>query len=171
MEHRQAPLNETVPSAGTAAEGAARRRRLPVSLRLVAYLFLLVGTAASAGTAVELLTHPVSLSPAVLGLPIGVGLLRLRGGWRLCALIYVWACVLSSAAAALLFLLNAAPQMTWLLGRPVGPVERWVGLPIAGFAMAVATWQLQVLRSPSVGALFVEGASARRPVPEERSAR
>ena len=122
----------------------------PTSLTVVAWLFILVGILAVVSTAARALSGTITLNSAVLALPGGIGLLRVRRGWRmfcLCALcVGVLGSVLLSAGAIY------SPQKIHLPGLGV-PSPYFVVL-VAVASTLVYVWAYWVLTRKDVCALF-----------------
>ena len=127
-----------------------QRPPLP-DLRLVAYLYLLGGIAAIVHMVVAWLRgHPL-LNFAVVFLPVGWGLLRLRRGWRRRAVVItVVMPLVGLAMSGYLYLISGRAQVKWV-GSGQGTV---VGIVIGVLLLAVVIWQLRVLTSARTKALF-----------------
>lgn len=127
------------------------RPPLPWDLRLVAYLYLLGGIAAIAHMVVAATAGRPLLNAAVVFLPVGWGLLRLRRGWRRRAVVITVALpLLGLAMAGYLYLMSARPLVKWV-GSGQGRV---VTIVTAVLLLAVVIWQLRVLTSARTKALF-----------------
>ena len=128
-----------------------QRPPLPWDLRLVAYLYLLGGIAAIVHMVVAWLRgHPL-LNFAVVFLPVGWGLLRLRRGWRRRAVVMtVVMPLVGLAMSGYLYLMSGRAQVKWV-GSGQGQV---VGIITGVLLLAVVIWQLRVLTSARTKALF-----------------
>jgi hypothetical protein len=128
-----------------------QRPPLPWDLRLVAYLYLLGGIAAIVHMVVAATAGRPLLNAAVVFLPVGWGLLRLRRGWRRRAVVITVAVpLLGLAMAGYLYVMSGRAVVKWL-GSGQGPV----GVIIIGvLLLAVVIWQLRVLSSARTKALF-----------------
>jgi hypothetical protein len=94
--------------------------------------------------------HPL-LNFALVFLPVGWGLLRLRRGWRRRAVVMtVVLPLLGLAMSGYLFLMSGRPQVRWV-GSGQGPV---VAIVTGVLLLAVVIWQLRVLTSARTRALF-----------------
>src|SRR5262245_3601359 len=60
---------------------------LPRSLKTVMALYMLAGLAGLALTLYSVVREEWTVSPLLAGLPIGIGLVRLKEGWRVCAIV------------------------------------------------------------------------------------
>ncbi|MFK7959061.1 MAG: hypothetical protein AB8G96_00925 [Phycisphaerales bacterium] len=126
----------------------------PLSLTIVAWLFLLDGFGSVLGMIHGLANQRVWLSLGLLGIPVGFGLMRYRSGWRTCALALLWLEFL----AIPVFLIVLASQN----GRPY--VQFWgyrqeldstaplyFMLPLV---FLFALWQYRVLTRPDIRRRF-----------------
>jgi hypothetical protein len=128
-----------------------QRPPLPWDLRLVAYLYLLGGIAAIVHMVVAATAGRPLLNAAVVFLPVGWGLLRLRRGWRRRAVVITVAVpLLGLAMAGYLYLMSGRAVVKWL-GSGQGPVG---GIIIGVLLLALVIWQLRVLSSARTKALF-----------------
>ena len=66
------------------------KSHIPVSLKVVAVLFILGGIHSVIEVVLDLMQSKININFGVLGLFIGPGLLALRRGWRTCALVFTW---------------------------------------------------------------------------------
>jgi hypothetical protein len=104
----------------------------------------------------------IFLNIGVLGLFIGIGLLRFSRGWRTCALAFLWIALIGLPLAALAFLfLEGAVDYT-LFGRRMGEAPRVVGVTLAAALFALALWQYRVLTRPDIRKVFGVSAEQRR---------
>jgi len=85
----------------------------PLSLVIVAVLFILAGVAAAWDVVSSLFHSRVSFNFCVLMLFAGIGLLRFKRGWRTCALAFVW--VFFAGAFLGLGVLIFSPE-SWTIG-------------------------------------------------------
>jgi hypothetical protein len=117
---------------------------VPLSLKIVAGLFIFEGVCAAIWTLLSLMHGRVYLPGdlGILGLFIGPGLLRFSRGWRTCALVFLWITLVATSIVALLLLISRKPINVGALG--------W--LAVRGFVPAL--WQSWVLTRPNVRALF-----------------
>lgn len=130
------------------------KKSIPVSLTIVAILFILGGISAAIEIAVSLVHNHLNLNFGVLGIFIGPGLLKLSRGWRTCALIFTWIALIGIPIIALLFITARGPLDFKIFGQVVGHTSKDLGLLMAGIIFAVALWQYHVLTRPDVKELF-----------------
>jgi hypothetical protein len=125
----------------------------PIALKVVAWLFIIFGVLAVLEIVAALFAGRVSLNVGVLGIFVGRGILRLRRGWRTCALVLLWLCMIIVSVVAVMILAGAG-KMT-LFGTRVGRHEALVfGLPLTLGYLALGIWQYRVLTRPDVRRLF-----------------
>ncbi len=131
-----------------------KQRPLPTVLVAVAALFILAGLGAVFDVLVSLAHSRISLNTGVLGLFVGVGLLRLQPGWRTCALVALWLTMILAPIAFMYVAGSSVPVHLVVFGEDVGDAPKsWFALPcILAFVMAL--WQYKVLTSPEISALF-----------------
>ena len=130
---------------------APPRPPLPWDLRLVGYLYLLGGLAAVVHMLVAAVAgHPL-LNVAVVFLPVGLGLLRLRRAWRRRAIVITVALPLVGLAmTGYLYMLNGRSMVQWV-GFAQGTA---VGIVACASLLALVIWMVRVLSSPRTRALF-----------------
>ncbi len=127
---------------------------IPISLKVVAFLFILSGLFSLIEIVVSLLHSHLNLNFGVLGLFIGPGLLRLSRGWRTCGLVFLWIAMIGSPIIALLFMTVSGPLDFTLFGQQAGHVSKEFGMVLAALAFALAVWQYRVLTRTDVRRLF-----------------
>ncbi len=130
----------------------------PLNLRLVAFIFLLIGLASLVQTLVTLYKHPFTINPGILGIPICYGLLKHRQGWKTCALFFIWIEMMAGVfgLVALLVALVVGGNLVAQYHSSVLP--KAMAAPLA-FILTVAVfllalWQYKVLTSPKIKELF-----------------
>ena len=121
-------------------------------VRIVAILFLVAGVT----TVVRLIqTRMLELTPGLLGIPTGIGLLRWSNGWRLVAVVTLWIAVAVSVLAG----------AYWLFRGNISISSPWGSSPavvatVALLGLALTLWQLRVLTRPGVRRSFELGDPA-----------
>ena len=129
-------------------------RRIPVSLTVVAVLFILGGIYAVIEVVVCLAHNHINIHFGVLGLFIGPGLLGLRRGWRTCALVFLWIAMIGIPIIAILMVGHSGPLDVKVFGQKVGYASKEFGLVIAGMLFLLSLWQYRVLTRADVRVLF-----------------
>ena len=146
------------------------KKSIPVSLTVVAILFILSGIDAAIGIVVSVIHNHlnlifvvlqnlifgilVNLILGILMIFIGSGLLRLRRGWRNCALVFNWIAIIGLPILALLIITESGPLNIKIFGQVVGNPTKGLGLFILGIEFAVVLWVNHVLTRPGVKELF-----------------
>jgi hypothetical protein len=134
------------------------QKQAPIELKLVAALFILGGILAVLEVVVLLVHGTVKIDLEVLGIFIGLGLLRFRRGWRRCALVLTWFGLIFLPVFALLVIAGAHPLHVKLLGQQVGYASSGVALLLTAGLFALALWQYRILTRSDVVRLFAEDA-------------
>jgi len=127
---------------------------IPIPLKIVAILFIIVGTVAVIDVVVSLLHNHIDINFGVLGLFIGLGLLALRPGWRICALVWLWIAMVGVPIVTLIMMTQSGPLDFNVLGQKVGNVSKELGLIVPAIAFTLAVWQYRVLKRPDIQRLF-----------------
>ena len=125
----------------------------PLSLKIVAGLFMLTGLLAAIDVVVKLFHQHLDLNLMLLGLWIGPGLLRHSPTWRKWALAFLWLGFFSSAVLFLLALFRS-PVDLWILGQAARPVPMFPVLLCSCALFLLVLWQYRVLIRPDVKQLF-----------------
>lgn len=134
----------------------AENAGVPAKLRVLGWLFILWGVAATAAMIWQFVRGFGSFNVGVVAIFIGRGLLRRSPSWRLCALAFGWVIVLASAAAILKFQMHR-----FGLGLfPANLISSGTlpGLAVALVTLAAALWSLWVLKRPEVEGCFAAAA-------------
>jgi hypothetical protein len=138
------------------------KKSIPVSLTVVAILFILSGITAAIEIVVSLMYNHLNLIFGVLQnlilgilmILIGIGLFGLSRGWRTCALVVNWIAIIGLPILALLIITVRAPLNFKILGQVVGHPTKGLGLLIVGIELAVVLWVHHVLTRPDIKELF-----------------
>jgi hypothetical protein len=106
---------------------------------------------------IVLLFHStLSLEFGILGIPVFFGLLNLRNGWRVCAMVLLLFGLVGFPIIFLLGLSGAVPAHFQVFGINVARVPGWlVSVGAIPFFLLVL-WQYRVLIRPDVRRLFLE---------------
>jgi len=136
------------------AETEQVKLEIPVALQVVAWLMILTGGYAVLGMLFALAQGNLFLSFKFLYLFVGIGLLKLRSGWWICALVFLAIGWIACALAPLAALLSARPFLYRVLGTPVGCLPKWTLWVTLPEAVALLLFQTWVLLRPGTRRLF-----------------
>jgi hypothetical protein len=131
-----------------------QQQSVPLSLKIVAALFVLGGISSIIEVITSLTQGTLNLNFGVLGLFIGIGLLRLSRPWRTCALVFLWIAMIGIPLIAIFFMIASGPLDFTLFGQKVGQASKGLGILLAIVVFALAVWQYWVLTRPEVRKLF-----------------
>ncbi len=132
----------------------SQRPGLPISLQIVALLFILNGLESLASMANAFFQGDVELNTGVLNVFAGFGLLRLSKGWRLYCLIMSGLSILLSALAIGTVVLTGQAVEAKLLGVMIGRAPLSLILLVLLSIAGIDAWQIRVLNHDVVVALF-----------------
>jgi hypothetical protein len=131
---------------------------VPLSLKIVAGLFIFEGACTAIGLLVSLwhgrLNFALPGDLSLLGLFIGPGLLRFSRGWRTCALVLLSITLVGAPIVVLLFLILQVPINFSVLGLEAGLASTGTVLALAALAFVLTLWEYWVLTRPNVRVLF-----------------
>ena len=127
--------------------------RLPLALQIVAWLFLFDGISAVITIFVCMLHNQIQLDFDVLGIFVFFGLRRLSSGWRTCALVLIYLCLVLIPIVAIISF-GATTANIHLLGITGPSIPPFFVTLAAIFWFGLALWILGVLKRPDVVALF-----------------
>jgi hypothetical protein len=130
------------------------KQTAPTSLKIVAVLFLLGGLSSAVDVLIRLTQGSLFLNLGVLGLFIGVGLLRFSRGWRTCALVFLWLTMIGCPLVGVVMLVSDQPLEYTMFGQKMGEAPKAAGVAILAVVFVLAIWQYWVLTRPSVRRLF-----------------
>jgi hypothetical protein len=144
-----------------ATSAAVRSSRRPWPLIIVAVMFILTGCVAAWDIGSNFQNHVYSANISLLGLSVGIGLLRLRPRWRVAALIMIW----------MPFILGACLGIAALFGQfTISSHATFFGFKLTGLPRFLATiaactlipillvWMSRVLTRSEVKALFQQAS-------------
>jgi hypothetical protein len=135
-----------------------QKRTLPPDLKIVAYLFVIFGLLAVCEVIVSLFARRLSLNLGVLQLPIGIGILNLRRGWRTCALVFLALGLMFVPVFCLGLLFPPLGTVDFrVFGLRVGDASKGIVLAIAVAAFCLMIWQFRVLTRSDIRRLFSLG--------------
>ena len=126
----------------------------PTSLKIVAGLFIFGGVCSAIEVVVSLMHSHININFGVLGLFIGLGLLRFSRGWRTCALVFLWIALIGVPLIALLFMASQGPLDFKVFGQKVRHASKGFALATAAVVFVLALWQYRVLTRPDIRELF-----------------
>lgn len=157
----QSPLEQGIP-----VDPALSQPKLPLALRVVAWLTIGHGVFTLIGAINSVFHGRFHMDLTVLCIPAGIGLLKLRRGWRTFTLVIIWLMMITSPIIVVVALFSDTPAELRLLGLKKGPVVDWVVIPGGVLFFLLSLWQYRVLTRWDVKALF--GLHGKRvPRPEE----
>jgi hypothetical protein len=128
--------------------------RIPTSLKIVAYLFVLNGVMAIVEVLFSLANSRLSINFGVLGVFIGPGLLRFSQGWRTCALVWLWIGLIASPLILLMVISRNEPIDFLFFGKKSGTISKELVIPFALAIFIFTIWEYRVLTRPDVRKLF-----------------
>ena len=128
--------------------------KIPLSLKIVAYLFLLGGIWAAVEIVAKLARGIIFINLGILSIPICWGLLNRRNGWRICGLVFIWIGLIGIPIIFLLSLFASGQGHFEVFGMRVGRLPVWVISVVCVPIFLLALWEYHVLVRPSVKALF-----------------
>jgi hypothetical protein len=127
---------------------------IPISLKIVAWLFIISGVSAAIEVLVSLMNNHINLNFGVLGIFIGIGLLNLRDGWRICGLVFIWIALILVPIVFLIMLSSSGPLDFSLFGQKVGYVSKGVIIIPGLLLYALLLWERWVLSRSDIKVLF-----------------
>lgn len=133
-----------------------REATFPLALTIVAVVFLLGGVLSLIETITSLKFGHISINFGVIGIFIGVGLFRLRRGWRTCALVFIWIGLVGLPIVGFQFLHYSGPLNFGIYGRELGSFTKEIGLAVIMISFLFTLWQFRVLTRPDVRSLFLQ---------------
>lgn len=162
----QTPLEDAEPPKRRIVRGVylavPRARKIPVSLLIVSYLFLLAavpsifavclvswliyeGGFPERGGMTLLIILGISCASICFSFFLSRGLRYCSRGWRICALVLIWFGLIDCMVRIIQFLI------TQKLPHHETPFEFWIGM---GLGFLLLLWQYWVLTRPDVRSLF-----------------
>jgi len=126
----------------------------PLSLIIVAFIFLLIGLRGLFGQIEKFYNEGFVLyfSLEMLGIPVFWGLLKHRKGWRTLALFFIWGEMVAPWIAMVVRISGMNIRILWSLSKTMSfPLAL-----VACFAIfLVALWQYKVLTSKKIKQMFI----------------
>lgn len=140
-------------------------RRSVNAVRPAAALFILVGAHGVVDSVLSIIYGGFHISISVLGLFVGVGLLRARRSWRTCALVLSGLRLLLTPIAVAMILAGSSTGSILFLGRRLNYQSDglWLGLAWTVAWFLIGLWQVRVLTRPEVRRRFGLAPGAQLP--------
>jgi hypothetical protein len=133
---------------------APNRQNIPISLKIVAWLFIIGGIFSVIEILFALTQSRIKIDFGVLGLFIGQGLMRFSRGWRTCALVFIWIGLIILPIVFLAVLSGKIPAYFELFGTKVTHIPSWlVSIGVIPFFLLLI-WEYRVLTRPNIKSLF-----------------
>lgn len=126
---------------------------LPISLRILAWVTIVVGISAALDIVIAPLFGGMHLNPAVLQLPAGIGLLRRSRGWRTFLLVCIWLGYLGFAVGLLGIAIRGDIDASFF-PDPLNRLGKAGVLAFMGATLAYMIWEHHVLTRPHVKRVF-----------------
>ena len=133
------------------------KKHIPISLKIVAILFILGGIHSVIEVVLDALNSKVNINFGILGLFIGFGLLALRPGWRKCALVFIWIALIAVPILTIFMFMHSGPLDFNIFGQKVGYATKEFGLVVAISIFLLELWQYHVLNRSDIRMLFGVG--------------
>lgn len=126
----------------------------PKALTVVAWIFIIGGVAVAIEILLALLRQHLSLNLGVIGIFIGLGLLRLSRGWRTVALVSLWIAMVGTPLVGMMALSGQGALSFTVFGIKVAEMSIGPFLIYAFGFFVLTVWQYRVLTRSDVRALF-----------------
>jgi hypothetical protein len=131
------------------------RTRIPTQLKLVAWIFILGGISAAIEILIEASNGRANLNFGILGVFIGIGLLRLRPGWRTLALFFLVITLAFIPVLSVLALSTPGSLDFKIFGQKVAALSPPLFFTLLAVFFIFTFWQFRVLVRPNVRAMFI----------------
>ena len=128
--------------------------RLPLSLKIVAWLFLITGIFSAIDIILAIAQKSISINFGILGIPIFWGLLNRRSGWRICGLVLIWFVLIVIPIVFIASLLGNEPAYFEVFRIRISRIPRWVASVVCVPFFLLVLWEYRVLVRPDIKALF-----------------
>jgi hypothetical protein len=136
------------------------KQNIPVSLKIVAWLFIITGIFAGINILGSLTSDRPVANLVVIHLFAGVGLLKLRADWRTYSLVVIWLSLINTLQAFDEVLSATVPIDFVLFGRKVGDFSKPISLIFGAAIFILLIWAYRVLTRPDVKELFIRKKTA-----------
>ncbi len=133
----------------------------PLNLKIIVFIFLIIGLASLGGTLVSLYNLPFTINPGILGIPICYGLLKHRQGWKKCALFFIWIGMIAPVFALVVLIVtlvvggNIAFQYHYQLVALPKAIAAPLAIILTTSVFLLALWQYKVLTNPKIKEMFM----------------
>lgn len=128
---------------------------VPTCLKVVAWLFIIGGVIAVIEIIVSLMNNHININLGVLGIFIGLGLLKLRSGWRTCGLVFIWIALVVLPVCGILAIANPSGIHYKIMGQNAGSAPLPIALGVVVFVFCVALWEYKVLTRGDIREMFL----------------
>ena len=128
--------------------------KMPLSLKIAAWIFIIEGIFAIIDVITAIVQQRISINFGVLYLFIGIGLLKLRRGWWICAILFLFLSFIQSSIRIVLLAFYPAWLKYPFIGLRLGNIPRefiWINPPCV---ILLTLWLYWVLTRPKVRMLF-----------------
>src|SRR5690349_9320240 len=127
-------------------EVAEAPRSIPMSLKVVGWIFIIQGTCSVLSMVVGWIAGRGSIDLGVINVLVGWGLLDLKAIWRTVALVFIWLALIVLPLAVLIVLRpREKPLVMQIFGMPVGTLPAAAALAFLAGVFLLSLWQVRVL--------------------------
>jgi hypothetical protein len=142
------PLNELIIS-------QRMKTKIPIQLKLVAWIFILSGISAAIEILIDSSKGLINWNFGILGVFIGIGLLRLRNGWRALALILLVITLVFIPVLSVLALSTPGRLNFSVFGQKVAILSPPLFFTLLVGYFVLTFWQFHVLIQPRNRVMFL----------------
>ena len=133
-----------------------QERKISTSLSVVSYLFLVMGIMAVIGIFSAFIQGSFHFDFDVLGFWIFYGLRRYSQGWRTCALVFIWLCLITTPIGFFYGFFGSGPVFIKIFGRHYADISViWISVVSAVFFL-LGLWMYRVLTRPNIRIMFYD---------------
>lgn len=129
---------------------------IPLSLKIVAWLFIISGIMSAIEVILALSLGNININFGVLNIFAGIGLLKLSSGWRTYSLVMIWLAMIVVPVVTIVLLSAAGPLDLNFFGQKIGNASRFSALILIVPMYVLVIWQYRVLTRPDVKELFIK---------------
>ena len=131
-------------------------KKIPLSLKIVTMIFILEGAHSMVELFKTLTSDYHNINFIIAGILIGPGLLTLRNGWRIIALVFLWLVMISIAVITLGILVQTSTPDIIIFCLKTENISEELNTAIAALLFIVSIWQYRVLKQSDIHKLFTE---------------